>query len=45
MQEVRRTARTGRPVGVIMLDVDTFQRFNDPCGPGGRDRVAGAPAI
>ena len=31
---VRRTARHGMPLGVIMRDVDHFQRFNDPFGPG-----------
>jgi diguanylate cyclase (GGDEF)-like protein len=33
-REVRRTARNGMPIGVIMPDVDHFQRFNDPFGPG-----------
>jgi diguanylate cyclase (GGDEF)-like protein len=31
---VCRTARHGRPRGVIMRAVDHFMRVNDPCGPG-----------
>jgi predicted signal transduction protein with EAL and GGDEF domain len=36
-REVRRPARNGMPIGIIMLDVDDFQRFNDTFGhsPGG----------
>ena len=38
-REVRRRAWNGMPIGVIMLDVDNFKRFNDTFGQGGADTM------
>jgi diguanylate cyclase (GGDEF)-like protein len=35
-REISRSARSGKPVGLMMLDIDHFKRFNDTFGhPGG----------
>jgi diguanylate cyclase (GGDEF)-like protein len=38
-RECRRSVRAGRPLSVIMLDVDHFKRFNDVWGHDGGDAV------
>jgi diguanylate cyclase (GGDEF)-like protein len=35
-REISRSARSGKPIGLMMLDIDDFKRFNDAFGhPGG----------
>lgn len=43
-REVRRTARNGMTVGVIMLDVDNFKRFNNTCGHDASDTMLNSMA-
>jgi len=43
-REVRRTARNGMPIGVIILDVDNFKRFNDTFGHGAGDTMLNSMA-
>lgn len=43
-REVRRTARNGMPMGVIMLDVDNFKRFKDTFGHGAGDTMLNSMA-
>jgi diguanylate cyclase (GGDEF)-like protein len=38
-REIRRTARVGQPLTVIMLDIDHFKAVNDSIGHVGGDRV------
>jgi diguanylate cyclase (GGDEF)-like protein len=41
-REVRRAARSGTPLGIIMLDIDRFKRFNDAFGHEAGDALLGA---
>lgn len=38
-RELRRAGRSGRPLGVIMLDIDSFKLLNDTFGHAGGDAV------
>ena len=38
-REISRSARSGKPVGLMMLDVDLFKEFNDTFGHAGGDAL------
>jgi diguanylate cyclase (GGDEF)-like protein len=38
-REISRSARSGKPVGLMMLDIDHFKRFNDRFGHSGGDAL------
>lgn len=44
-RELRRATRSGRPLGVIMADVDSFKLLNDTFGHGGGDAVLRAVGV
>ena len=38
-REISRSARSGKPIGLMMLDIDRFKRFNDTFGHSGGDAL------
>ncbi len=38
-REISRSARSGKPIGLMMLDIDHFKRFNDTFGHQGGDAL------